>query len=164
MNNLYLMLFLDSLWGSVAFTPSQELDIYAMFSFGNFPLFLVIPIALTGSMLGLAINWGIGRMLVDIFQLQLKPSPVEGKSGFDLFCEKAGRYGKWLLPVAPWLGIFLSPITLMAGIVKLRMPQFLVLTFIGKAVFYIYALLVFQGMVPDLSIENLIYLALSAVE
>jgi hypothetical protein len=59
--DLLITLFLDSLWGAITFSGQSEVAIFAIFSFGGYPLGLSIAVALVASMLGLSINWGLGR-------------------------------------------------------------------------------------------------------
>lgn len=139
-NELYEMLLIDSFWAAFTFSMESELTVFAMLAFGTYPLHIILPLAFVASMCGLTLNWFAGWLAVNIAtSLNMGgTSPT-----FEHFCKNARRYGKWLLLIN-WLVPFGNPITLMAGIVQIRLPVFLLLTGFSRAAFYATAIYLYR--------------------
>ncbi len=132
LNEFYQLLFVDSFWAAFTFSMESELTIYAMLAFGTYPVLTILPIAFVASMFGLTLNWFAGWLAVNIAtSLNMGGSSPT----FEHFCKNAQRYGKWLLLIN-WFVPFGSPITLMAGLVQIRLPVFLLLTGLSRAAYY----------------------------
>lgn len=131
-NEFYQLLLTDSFWAAFTFSMESELTVYAMLAFGTYPVLVILPIAFIASMLGLTLNWFAGWLAVNI----ATSLNMGGESPtFEHFCKNARRYGKWLLLIN-WFVPFGSPITLMAGLVQIRLPIFLLLTGLSRAAYY----------------------------
>ena len=93
--------------------------------------FLVIAVTI-GNVLGSVVNWYLGRYLMH-FQSRkwfpLRKHQIEKAQAW------FSRYGIWSLLFA-WLPIIGDPLTLVAGILKVRFSLFLILVLVGKLARY----------------------------
>jgi len=99
-------------------------------------------VATLGNTLGSCVNYALGRYALHWQHRRwfpVKPAQLEkGQSWFQ-------RYGKWSLLLA-WMPIIGDPITLLAGIMRLHVGVFLVLTTLGKAARYAVILGLLHGL------------------
>ena len=106
--------------------------LFALLQAGGDPLTLVV-VATAGNTLGAVVNWALGRYLLH-FQDRRWFYFSRGQ------IEKAQRwyqrYGYWSLLLA-WLPVGGDALTLIAGIMKVRLGLFLLLVGIGKALRYV---------------------------
>ena len=99
--------------------------------------------ATAGNTLGSVINWLLGRYLIH-FQ-DRKWFPVKQRSM--LRAQRwFQRYGVWSLLMA-WAPVIGDGLTLIAGLLRVRFSQFVVLTAIGKGARYAVILGVFESVV-----------------
>lgn len=95
---------------------------------------LLVLVASIGNTAGACVNWLMGRYLLhyqDRAWFPVKPSQlVKAQQWFQ-------RFGKWSLLLS-WLPVGGDAITLLAGILRVHFPVFLLLTFLGKAVRYVF--------------------------
>ncbi|HSL61377.1 MAG TPA: YqaA family protein [Desulfotignum sp.] len=110
----------------------SEVVLFALLRQGGDPLFLLV-VATTGNTLGSVVNWWLGLCLLR-FQnrrwFYFTPAQVaRAQAWFQ-------RYGVWTLLLA-WLPIGGDPLTLVAGIMKVRLGIFLVLVALGKGMRYV---------------------------
>ncbi|MFM2483863.1 YqaA family protein [Celerinatantimonas yamalensis] len=141
----YLILFSSSFLAATILPFYSEVILYAMLTQGDH-IVLLVAIASLGNTLGSVVNWYLGK-----FILRFK-----GKRWFyfkDQQIERMQywfqRYGQWCLLFA-WLPIGGDALTLVAGIMKVRLSIFLILVGIGKSVRYIavaYFAYISQGMI-----------------
>lgn len=98
-------------------------------------------VASIGNTAGSAVNWALGRYLLHF----------QGRRWFPFRAEQLGRaqhwfqrFGVWSLLFA-WLPVGGDALTFIAGIMRVRFPLFVLLTFIGKAARYALLLLAVAG-------------------
>ncbi|MCA1792272.1 MAG: YqaA family protein [Desulfotignum sp.] len=125
------------LFGSAFFAATilpfySEVVLFALLRQGGDPLLLLL-VATTGNTLGSLVNWWMGLYLLR-FQnrrwFYFSPAQItRAQSWFQ-------RYGYWTLLLA-WLPIGGDPLTLVAGIMKIRLGVFLPLVAIGKGLRYV---------------------------
>lgn len=128
----YLTLFAASFLAATILPFYSEVVLFALLRAGGDPLVLVV-VATTGNTLGAVVNWVIGRYLLhfqDRKWFYFKQSQIERAQQW------YNRYGFWSLLLA-WLPIGGDALTLIAGIMKVRIATFIILVGIGKAARYI---------------------------
>ena len=132
----YALLFLAA-FGSATLIPGfSEAGVAAMVVSGE-SLGLVVAVAATGNTLGSVVNWALGRYLVRFAGRRWFPvSPEHLERGNKLFM----RYGLWSLLLA-WVPVIGDPLTLVAGVARVRLDLFLVLVAIGKTLRYVFVAL-----------------------
>ena len=96
------------------------------------PLVALFLAATAGNVLGAVVNFVLGRFLLRFERRRWFPvSPVNRKRAETLF----GRYGQPIL-LFSWLPIVGDPLTLVAGLLRMPFPTFLIYVTIGKAARY----------------------------
>ena len=125
---IYLSLFTVSFLAATILPASSELTLAGLLSTKNYnPLFLLFSASL-GNILGSIINWFIGYYLIKC--ISKKWFPFNQKQ-IDKSSYWFKKFGIWSLLFA-WVPIFGDPLTLVAGIFKIRFSIFLILVSAGK--------------------------------
>ncbi len=128
----YLLLFGSAFLAATILPFYSEVVLYALLREGGDPVSLVATATL-GNTLGAVVNWLLGRYL-----LHFRDRRWFYFSGAQI--EKAQRwfqrYGFWCLLLA-WMPVGGDALTLIAGIMKVRLWLFLLLVGTGKALRYI---------------------------
>lgn len=92
----------------------------------------LIAVASFGNIAGAVVNWGLGRA---VLRLQDRPwFPLKGVAS-DRAHRWFARYGLWSLLLS-WVPVIGDPLTLVAGVMRVRFVPFLVLVTIGKVARY----------------------------
>ncbi|MDP5069745.1 MAG: DedA family protein [Congregibacter sp.] len=133
----YLLLFGSAFLAATILPFYSEIIFVLALQNGGDPALLLIT-ATIGNTLGSVVNWAIGRQLL---KFQNKSwfyfSPVQ--------IERAQRWfqrrGVWSLLFA-WLPVGGDALTLIAGVMKVRLSTFVTLVGIGKALRYGFVLLI----------------------
>lgn len=136
----YLGLFIAAFLAATILPLSSELVLTALLLNGLSPTYLVI-IATIGNVLGSLTNYGLGYWASKtVIQRWLRMSENE----FVRAEERFKKYGIVALLFA-WVPIIGDPLTVMAGILRIRLLWFLVLVTTGKFLrYYILANLIIQ--------------------
>ena len=124
----YLGLFLTAFLAATIVPFSSEALLVGMQVSGGFPAAGLLAAASLGNTLGAVTNWGLGRFCLhwrDRKWFPVKPRELDRASAW------FNRYGVWSLLLA-WVPIVGDPITLAAGVLKVRFLRFLVLVAISK--------------------------------
>ncbi|MBD3653121.1 YqaA family protein [Kangiella sp.] len=134
----YIGLFIAAFLAATILPLSSELVLTALLLNGLSPEFLVI-VATVGNVLGSLTNYGLGYWASKtVIQKWLRMSESE----FVRAEERFKKYGIVALLFA-WVPIIGDPLTVMAGILRIRLLWFLILVTIGKFLrYYILATLV----------------------
>jgi membrane protein YqaA with SNARE-associated domain len=133
---IYLSLFSISFLAATILPFSSELMLAGLIATSNYDNFLLLIFASLGNILGSTINWVLGfysRNLTANKWFPFKLSQIESSSKwFD-------KFGKWSLLFA-WVPIMGDPLTLVAGLLRVKFLEFLLLISIGKVsrYFFIY--------------------------
>lgn len=127
-----LLLFGSAFLAATILPFYSEVVLFALLRQGGDPLFLLV-VATTGNTLGSVVNWWLGLCLLR-FQnrrwFYFTPAQiVRAQAWFQ-------RYGVWTLLLA-WLPIGGDPLTLVAGVMKVRLGIFLILVALGKGLRYV---------------------------
>lgn len=125
---MYLSLFTVAFLAATLLPAQSEILVVTAQQLGYNP-WLIWLVASLGNTLGSVVNYGLGRYL--LHYQDRRWFPFKGKSlarGHWWF----ERYGKWslLLAWAPFIG---DTLTFIAGMLRLRFWQFLVIVWISKA-------------------------------
>jgi membrane protein YqaA with SNARE-associated domain len=135
----YLFLFFDSFFANFILCLSNEMAAKLLITFGNYNRFLVLIVTLSGSLLGLSANWGIGRYLTILKNSNF----LKNKSAEIANAEiKWNKFVVWAL-LFSFISAIANPLALIAGFLQTNFKKFLTLIFIGK--FSYYLLLIFAN-------------------
>ena len=128
----YLLLFGSSFLAATILPFYSEVVLFAMLRDGGDAIPLVLT-ATAGNTLGAVANWWLGRYLLH-FQdrpwFYFKPVQIEKAQRW------YQRYGVWTLLLA-WMPVGGDPLTLIAGIMRVRLDIFVVLVGLGKGLRYV---------------------------
>jgi len=137
----YLLIFISSLLAATILPFSSEITVVSAVT-NNYLAWLIWLAASLGNTLGAMINWGLGFYIEKCKHHRWFPfKPEEMESAQKTF----NRYGVWILLFA-WLPIIGDALTLIGGIMRVRLWLFVLLVAIGKSIRYaivIYATLHF---------------------
>ena len=128
----FLLLFASAFLAATILPFYSEVILFALLREGGDPVALVI-IATLGNTLGAVVNWVLGRYLLhfqDRRWFYFSSAQIEKAQRW------FQRYGFWSLLLA-WMPVGGDALTLIAGIMNVRMWLFLLLVGTGKALRYI---------------------------
>lgn len=134
----YISLFISSFLAASLFPASSEVLLLALLQQGYLPWLLFI-VATLGNTLGSCFNWYLGSKLEHYKHQRWFPVAPAALARAQQHFQ---RFGSWSLLFA-WLPIIGDPLTLIAGVLKVRFRLFLVLVCSGKALRY--AVLIWLG-------------------
>jgi len=128
----YLLLFFSALIAATILPFYSEAFLYWVLQESP-SMIIPLLIATTGNVLGACINWWLGREILrfkDRRWFYFNDTQIaRAQQGFQ-------RYGKWTLLLS-WLPIIGDPLTLIAGMMKVRFRVFVLLVTLGKASRYL---------------------------
>lgn len=128
---IYLSLMFTGFLAATLIPASSEALLLLLFQQGYTPWLLWLA-ATTGNTLGSCVNWFLGREIVKFRDKRWFPvSPQQLQTAQAHF----NRYGTWSLLLA-WLPVVGDPLTLVAGVLRVRFVLFLVLVATGKSLRY----------------------------
>lgn len=123
----YTGLFLAAFLAATLLPLQSEAVLVALLLAGHPPWALVI-VAGVGNVLGSTVNWWLGRGITR-FQhrrwFPVKPAAMARAQRW------YAQYGKWTLLLS-WVPVVGDPLTLVAGVMRERLPVFLLLVSIAK--------------------------------
>lgn len=134
----YVSLFFSSFLAASLFPASSEVLLLALLQQGYLPWLLFI-VATLGNTLGSCLNWYLGGKLEH--HKHKRWFPVSA-AALERAQHHFQRFGSWSLLFA-WLPVIGDPLTLVAGVLKVRFRLFLLLVCSGKALRY--AVLIWLG-------------------
>ena len=130
---IYLSLFAISFLAATILPFSSELTLAGLIATSNFDNLLLLIVASFGNILGSVVNWVFGfysRNLTTKKWFPFKDKQIENSSKW------FSKFGKWSLLFA-WLPIIGDPLTLVAGLLRVRFLDFIILVVIGKVSRYV---------------------------
>ena len=135
---IYLSLFSISFLAATILPLSSELMLAGLIATSNYDSLLLLIVASFGNVLGSVVNWILGfysRNLAIKKWFPFKETQIERSSKW------FNKFGRWSLLFA-WVPIIGDPITLAAGLLRVKFIEFVILVTIGKvsryvAIFYL---------------------------
>jgi len=130
---IYLSLFFISFLAATILPFSSELTLAGLISTSNYDNLLLLVFASFGNVLGSVFNWGLGfyaRNLTIKKWFPFKETQIERSSKW------FSKFGKWSLLFA-WVPIVGDPLTFVAGLLRVRFLDFIILVAIGKVSRYL---------------------------
>ena len=130
---IYLSLFFISFLAATVLPFSSELTLAGLISTSNYDNLLLLIVASFGNVLGSVFNWSLGfysRNLSTKKWFPFKETQIERSSKW------FSKFGKWSLLFA-WLPIVGDPLTFVAGLLRVRFLDFIILVAIGKVSRYL---------------------------
>jgi membrane protein YqaA with SNARE-associated domain len=130
---IYLSLFGISFLAATILPFSSELTLAGLISTSNYDNLLLLVFASFGNVLGSVFNWGLGfyaRNLTIKKWFPFKETQIERSSKW------FSKFGKWSLLFA-WVPIVGDPLTFVAGLLRVRFFDFIILVAIGKVSRYL---------------------------
>ena len=129
---LYLTVFASAFLAATFVPFASELALAAGIAAGGSLIWLVVAATL-GNTLGAVVNWILGRF-IELFR-DRKWFPADA-SRLERAQAWFRRYGVWTLLLA-WLPILGDALTVVAGLMRIHIVPFLILTGTGKALRYV---------------------------
>ena len=130
---IYLSLFAISFLAATILPFSSELTLAGLIATSNYDSLLLLIAVSIGNILGSVINWILGfysRNLTTKKWFPFKDKQIENSSKW------FNKLGKWSLLFA-WIPIIGDPLTLVAGLLRVRFLDFIILVAIGKVSRYL---------------------------
>ena len=130
---IYLSLFIISFLAATILPFSSELTLAGLMATSSYDNLLLLAVASLGNILGSVVNWILGfysRNLSKKNWFLFKDEQIKKSSKW------FNKFGKWSLLFA-WLPVIGDPLTLVAGLLRVKFLEFLILIIIGKISRYI---------------------------
>ena len=127
----YFILFGSAFLAATILPFYSEFVLFALVEEDGF--WLPVLVATTGNTLGALVNWWLGK---ELLRFQNKRWFYFSESQIARAQRWFSRYGKWSLLMA-WAPIGGDALTLIAGIMRIPIPVFLILVGLGKLVRYV---------------------------
>jgi len=129
----YLSLFLISFLAATILPFSSELTLAGLMVTSNYDNLLLLIVASLGNVLGSVVNWILGfysRNLSKKRWFPFKDKQIKKSSKW------FNKFGKWSL-LFVWVPIIGDPLTLAAGLLRVRFIEFFILVTMGKVSRYL---------------------------
>jgi membrane protein YqaA with SNARE-associated domain len=137
----YALLFVSAFGAATLLPFYSEVTLVALLAGGENAV-LVWAIATLGNTLGAMVNWLIGRYLTHFEQRSWFPFKPEKLHRSQLWFQK---YGRWSLLLA-WMPVGGDALTFIAGVMRVPIISFTLLTATGKGARYAVVILLFYGV------------------
>lgn len=132
----YFKLFIISLLAATILPLSSEIVLTTMLLTNLFEKNLLLILASSGNILGSIFNWYLGKKIIIFQDRKWFPVSPEQLNKSQKYFQK---YGLWSLLLA-WVPIIGDPLTLIAGVLKVRFIIFFILVSISKISRYVFIL------------------------
>ena len=130
---IYLSLFAISFLAATILPFSSELTLAGLIATSNYDNLLLLIVASFGNVLGSVVNWALGfysRNLTTKKWFPFKDEQIERSSRW------FNKFGRWSL-LFVWVPIIGDPLTLAAGLLRVKFIEFIILVTIGKVSRYL---------------------------
>lgn len=128
----YALLFVSAFLSATLLPGSSEAVLLGLLSAAQGSALALIAVASIGNLAGALVNWVLGR---SVMLFQDKPwFPLKDATNARAQAWFA-RYGIWSLLLS-WVPVIGDPLTLIAGVMRVRLATFVVLVGIGKVARY----------------------------
>ena len=125
---IYLSLFSISFLAATILPFSSELTFAGLIATSNYDNLLLLIVASFGNVLGAVVNWVLGFYSRNFSTKKWFPFKDEQIEKSSIWFNK---FGRWSLLFA-WVPIIGDPLTLAAGLLRVKFIEFLILVTIGK--------------------------------
>lgn len=132
----YLKLFIISLLAATILPLSSEIVLTTMLLTNLFEKNIILIVASSGNILGSIFNWYLGKKITIFQDRKWFPVSPEQLNKSQKYFQK---YGLWSLLLA-WVPVIGDPLTLLAGVLKVRFSIFFILVSISKISRYVFIL------------------------
>ncbi|GIR65433.1 MAG: membrane protein [Pelagibacteraceae bacterium] len=129
-----MKLFIISLLAATILPLSSEIVLTTMLLTNLFEKNILLIIASSGNILGSIFNWYLGKKITIFQDRKWFPVSQEQLNKSQKYFQK---YGLWSLLLA-WVPVIGDPLTLLAGVLKVRFSIFFILVSISKISRYIF--------------------------
>ena len=130
---IYLSLFAISFLAATILPFSSELSLATLIATSDYDNLLLLTVASFGNILGSFVNWALGsysRNLTTKKWFPFKETQIERSSKW------FRKFGKWSLLFA-WVPVLGDTLTFVAGILRVKFIDFIILVAIGKVSRYL---------------------------
>ena len=134
----YFQLFIISFLAATILPLSSELVLSTMLLTDSFDKYLLLVVASFGNILGSSVNWYLGKKILIFKDKKWFPANERQISKGEIYFKK---YGIWSLLLA-WVPIIGDPLTVVAGILRVKFFTFLLLVSISKISRYIFLIFI----------------------
>ncbi len=134
----YFQLFIISFLAATILPLSSELVLSTMLLTDSFYKYLLLVVASFGNILGSSVNWYLGKKILIFKDKKWFPANERQIAKGEIYFKK---YGIWSLLLA-WVPIIGDPLTIVAGILRVKFFTFLLLISISKISRYIFLIFI----------------------
>ena len=134
----YFQLFIISFLAATILPLSSELVLSTMLLTDSFDKYLLLVVASYGNILGSSVNWYLGKKILIFKDKKWFPANERKIAKGEIYFKK---YGIWSLLLA-WVPIIGDPLTIVAGILRVKFFTFLLLVSISKISRYIFLIFI----------------------
>ena len=134
----YFQLFIISFLAATILPLSSELVLSTMLLTDSFDKYLLLVVASFGNILGSSVNWYLGKKILIFKDKKWFPANERQIAKGEIYFKK---YGIWSLLLA-WVPIIGDPLTVVAGILRVKFFTFLLLISISKTSRYIFLIFI----------------------
>ena len=130
----YFKLFIISFLAATILPLSSEIVLTTMLLTNLFEKNILLIVASSGNILGSSFNWYLGKKITIFQNRKWFPVSPEQLNKSQKYFQK---YGLWSLLLA-WVPVIGDPLTLLAGVLRVRFSIFFILVGISKISRYIF--------------------------
>ena len=130
----YFQLSITSFLAATILPLSSELVLSTMLLTNSFNKYLLLIVASIGNIFGSSLNWYLGKKILIFKDKRWFPANDSQIAKSEIYFKK---YGIWSLLFA-WVPIIGDPLTIVAGILRVKFFTFLLLVSISKISRYIF--------------------------
>ena len=105
---------------------------------GSFDKYLLLVVASFGNILGSSVNWYLGKKILIFKDKRWFPASERQIARSEIYFKK---YGIWSLLLA-WVPVIGDPLTLIAGVLRVKFLTFLTLVSISKISRYVFLIFI----------------------
>ncbi len=134
----YFQLFIISFLAATILPLSSELVLSTMLLTDSFDKYLLLVVASFGNILGSSVNWYLGKKILIFKDKKWFPANERQIAKGEIYFKK---YGIWSLLLA-WVPIIGDPLTVVAGILRVKFFTFFLLVSISKISRYIFLIFI----------------------
>ena len=134
----YFQLLIISFLAATILPLSSELVLSTMLLTDSFDKYLLLVVASFGNILGSSVNWYLGKKILIFKDKKWFPANERQIAKGEIYFKK---YGIWSLLLA-WVPIIGDPLTVVAGILRVKFFTFLLLVSISKISRYIFLIFI----------------------